>query len=240
MAATEQPGVIHKYAGRVLLVASGTCAIHCRYCFRRHFDYGASCAARDNWHGAVYYIRSQPSVSEVILSGGDPLTLSNRRLRELFEQLETISHVRRLRIHSRIPVVLPQRVDDGLLKPLAASTLRPVLVVHANHANEIDAVVAAALHRLARAGVRLLSQSVLLRGVNDDVKALSALSEALFDAGVVPYYLHLLDRVQGAAHFYVGPKRARALHRELMTRMPGYLVPRLVQERPGAGHKVAL
>jgi EF-P beta-lysylation protein EpmB len=240
LAATKRPGVIHKYAGRVLLVASGVCAIHCRYCFRRQFDYGDSCAANDNWHAALNYIRGQHSVSEVILSGGDPLTLSNGRLNDLIEQLGAIGHVRRLRIHTRMPVVLPQRVDDGLLEPLAATALSPVLVVHANHANEIDGFVRSALQRLHQAGVRLLSQSVLLRGVNDDVKPLSTLSETLFDAGVLPYYLHLLDRVQGAAHFYVGPRRARKLHRALKAEMPGYLVPRLVQERPGAPYKVAL
>ena len=240
LAATKRPGVIHKYAGRVLLITSGVCAIHCRYCFRREFDYSASCSTKQNQRAALDYIRRQHSVSEVILSGGDPLTLGNGRLQNLIEQLGAIGHVRRLRIHTRMPVVVPQRVDDGLLEPLAATALSPVLVVHANHPNEIDGFVRSGFHRLRQAGVRLLSQSVLLRGINDDVRALSALCEALFDAGVLPYYLHLLDRVRGAAHFYVGPRRARTLHRALMTKLPGYLVPRLVQERPGAPHKVPL
>ncbi|TXH85733.1 MAG: EF-P beta-lysylation protein EpmB [Pseudoxanthomonas sp.] len=232
-AAKTAPGVLQKYRGRALLVATGSCAIHCRYCFRRHFPYAEETAARDGWRDAVDLIRQDASIGEVLLSGGDPLSLSNGKLAELTGALAVIPHLRRLRIHSRLPIVVPERVDDGLLDWLSTLPWPVTLVVHANHANEFDGTVDAALGRLRAAGVHLLNQAVLLRGVNDSVDALGALSERGFDAGVLPYYLHQLDRVAGVAHFEVDDARARALHAGLAARLSGYLVPRLVREIPG-------
>ena len=232
-AAKTAPGVIQKYRGRALLVATGSCAIHCRYCFRRHFPYAEETAARDGWRDAVDLIRRDASIEEVLLSGGDPLSLSNGKLAELTGALADIPHLRRLRIHSRLPIVVPERVDDGLMGWLTALPWPVTLVVHANHANEFDGTVDAALGRLRAAGVHLLNQAVLLRGVNDSVDALGALSERGFAAGVLPYYLHQLDRVAGVAHFEVDDAHARALNAGLAARLSGYLVPRLVREIPG-------
>ena len=232
-AAKTAPGVIQKYRGRALLVATGSCAIHCRYCFRRHFPYAEETAARDGWRDAVDLIRRDASIEEVLLSGGDPLSLSNGKLAELTGALAVIPHLRRLRIHSRLPIVVPERVDDGLMGWLSTLPWPVTLVVHANHANEFDGTVDAALGRLRAAGVHLLNQAVLLRGVNDSVDALAALSERGFRAGVLPYYLHQLDRVAGVAHFEVDDAHARALHAGLAARLSGYLVPRLVREIPG-------
>ena len=232
-AAKTAPGVIQKYRGRALLVATGSCAIHCRYCFRRHFPYAEETAARDGWREAVDLIRQDASIEEVLLSGGDPLSLSNGKLAELTGALADIPHLRRLRIHSRLPIVVPERVDDGLMGWLSTLPWPVTLVVHANHANEFDDTVDAALGRLRAAGVHLLNQAVLLRGVNDSVDALAALSERGFRAGVLPYYLHQLDRVAGVAHFEVDDAHARALHAGLAVRLSGYLVPRLVREIPG-------
>ena len=232
-AAKTAPGVIQKYRGRALLVATGSCAIHCRYCFRRHFPYAEETAARDGWRDAVDLIRRDASIEEVLLSGGDPLSLSNGKLAELTGALADIPHLRRLRIHSRLPIVVPERVDDGLMGWLSTLPWPVTLVVHANHANEFDGTVDAALGRLRAAGVHLLNQAVLLRGVNDSVDALAALSERGFAAGVLPYYLHQLDRVAGVAHFEVNDAQARALHAGLAARLSGYLVPRLVREIPG-------
>ncbi len=232
-AAKTAPGVIQKYRGRALLVATGSCAIHCRYCFRRHFPYAEETAARDGWRDAVDLIRRDASIEEVLLSGGDPLSLSNGKLAELTGALADIPHLRRLRIHSRLPIVVPERVDDGLMGWLSTLPWPVTLVVHANHANEFDGTVDAALGRLRAAGVHLLNQAVLLRGVNDSVDALGALSERGFAAGVLPYYLHQLDRVAGVAHFEVDDAHARALHAGLAARLSGYLVPRLVREIPG-------
>ena len=232
-AAKTAPGVIQKYRGRALLVATGSCAIHCRYCFRRHFPYAEETAARDGWRDAVDLIRRDASIEEVLLSGGDPLSLSNGKLAELTGALADIPHLRRLRIHSRLPIVVPERVDEGLMGWLTALPWPVTLVVQANHANEFDGTVDAALGRLRAAGVHLLNQAVLLRGVNDSVDALGALSERGFAAGVLPYYLHQLDRVAGVAHFEVDDAHARALHAGLAARLSGYLVPRLVREIPG-------
>jgi EF-P beta-lysylation protein EpmB len=234
------PGLLHKYAGRALVVATGACAVHCRYCFRRHFPYSEQSALRHGWQPALARLRADPSIQEVILSGGDPLSLSDRRLAQLTDELQTIRHIRRLRIHTRYPVVLPERVDAGLLKWLARVPLQKVVVIHANHANEIDAQVQRACAELATAGATLLNQSVLLAGVNDSVATLAELSESLFAARVLPYYLHLLDKVQGAAHFDVDERRALDLHRQLVACLPGYLVPRLVREVSGAPAKMAL
>jgi EF-P beta-lysylation protein EpmB len=233
-------GVLHKYEGRVLLTATGACAIHCRYCFRRHFPYGDANPAADHWSEAVRYVAGMTSVREVILSGGDPLTMSDARLADLVGRLAAHAHVERLRVHTRLPVVLPERITDELVYALSSTRLKPVVVLHANHANEIDAAVVEACERLAHARVTLLNQTVLLAGVNDDVNALCDLSEALFAAGVLPYYLHQLDRVEGAAHYEVPDDRAYRLHRAMQQRLPGYLVPRLVREQSGALSKISL
>lgn len=232
-AARAGHGVIRKYRGRALLVATGSCAINCRYCFRRHFPYAEQTAATGNWREAVAAIAADPGIDEVILSGGDPLSLSTAKLAELTTALAGIAHVRRLRIHSRLPVVLPARVDDELLAWLGALPWPLAFVIHANHGNEFDPEVDAALARLRGAGATLFNQAVLLRGVNDSVDALAALSERSWQAGVVPYYLHQLDRVAGTAHFEVDDARARELHRALAARLSGYLVPRLVREVAG-------
>ncbi|TZF91107.1 EF-P beta-lysylation protein EpmB [Cognatilysobacter lacus] len=226
-------GVIRKYRGRALLVATGSCAVNCRYCFRRHFPYADETAAAAGWREAVALIAGDASIEEVILSGGDPWSLSTPKLAELTDALAGVPHLRRLRVHTRLPVVLPERVDDALLDWLRALPWPVTVVLHANHANEFDASVDAALARLRDAGAALLNQAVLLRGVNDSVGALVELSERGFRAGVLPYYLHQLDRVQGAAHFEVPDDRARALHRDLAVRLSGYLVPRLVREVAG-------
>jgi L-lysine 2,3-aminomutase len=238
--AVSAPSVLHKYRGRVLLVTTGACAVHCRYCFRRHFPYGEASLTPARVDAALACVRADSSIREVILSGGDPLSLSDARLAELTEAIAQIPHVQRLRVHTRLPIVLPQRVDAALVGWLTASRLRPVVVVHANHPNELDAAVGGALERLAAAGVTLLNQAVLLRGVNDSVEVLAALSEALFEARVLPYYVHLLDRVQGAAHFEVEEPRARTLETELRARLPGYLMPRFVREIAGAPFKTPL
>ncbi|WP_133498456.1 EF-P beta-lysylation protein EpmB [Cognatilysobacter terrigena] len=226
-------GVIRKYRGRALLVATGSCAVNCRYCFRRHFPYGDETAAAAGWRDAVALIAADPAIDEVILSGGDPWSLSTPKLAELTAALADIPHLRRLRVHTRLPVVLPERVDDELLAWLGGLRWPVTVVLHANHANEFDATVDAALARLRGAGATLLNQAVLLRGVNDSVDALADLAERGFQAGVLPYYLHQLDRVQGAAHFEVDDARARELHRQLAARLSGYLVPRLVREVAG-------
>ena len=233
-------GVLHKYAGRALLLASGACAVHCRYCFRQHFPYAQDIAAAGQWRAAVDYVRADTSLSEVILSGGDPLSLATPKLEELTRALRSISHVRRLRIHTRLPIVLPARVDDELEAWLRNLAWPCVIVLHVNHANEIDADVAAACARLRACGATLLNQSVLLRDVNDTADALAALSERLLDCGIVPYYLHQLDRVHGTAHFEVPDAAALALLQALRARLPGYLVPRLVREVAGVTHKLPL
>ncbi|SCB05246.1 Putative radical SAM superfamily protein [Xanthomonas translucens pv. translucens DSM 18974] len=239
-AAKKADGVIQKYRGRALLVATGSCAVHCRYCFRRHFPYAEETAARDGWREAVAAIAADPDIDEVILSGGDPLSLATSKLVELTEALADIPHLKRLRIHSRLPVVLPERVDAPLLAWLRALPWPVAFVIHANHANEFDASVDAALAQLRGSGAHLLNQAVLLRGVNDSVAALAALSERSFAAGVLPYYLHQLDRVEGVAHFEVDDATARALHQALAARLSGYLVPKLVREIAGDTGKRAL
>lgn len=237
---TRAPNLLQKYAGRALLITTQSCAIHCRYCFRREFPYTGQQeepgAAR--WTAALATIAADESIEEVILSGGDPLSLSDARLAQLTQSIQAIAHVKRLRVHTRQPVVLPSRVDDGLIGWLRSVRLPTVMVLHVNHANEIDDPVRAACARLRGAGVTLLNQSVLLRGVNDDVDTLANLSRALFDTGVTPYYLHLPDRVRGTAHFDVAEARARELVAGLTARLSGYLVPRLVREVPGAASKV--
>ncbi|WP_110689585.1 EF-P beta-lysylation protein EpmB [Salinicola endophyticus] len=237
---TPRPGLIHKYAGRVLLIASPTCAINCRYCFRRHFPYAEHAPSMREWDASLDYLREDASIREVILSGGDPLASPDRRLAELVARLETIPHLQRLRIHTRLPVVIPDRVDAALLDWLGGTRLQKVMVLHINHAQEIDTAVVDACRRLAAAGVTLLNQSVLLRGVNDQVDTLAELSERLFAAGVLPYYLHVLDPVSGAAHFDVDDNSARAMVASLRQRLPGFLMPRLVREIPGEQSKTPL
>jgi EF-P beta-lysylation protein EpmB len=237
MAARSAQGVLHKYEGRALLIASGSCAINCRYCFRRYFPYGDEMAAAGQWRKALEHVRQDDSIRELILSGGDPLSLATAKLAELTQGLADIPHVTRLRIHTRLPVVLPARIDDAFQRWLADLPLQKVVVLHANHAHEFDTHVDQACARLRDAGATLLNQTVLLRGINDDADALAALSERMFAAGVLPYYLHQLDRVQGAAHFEVDDARALALVDDLRRQLPGYLVPKLVREVGGEASK---
>ncbi|MDQ3206029.1 MAG: EF-P beta-lysylation protein EpmB [Pseudomonadota bacterium] len=232
-AAKAGDGVIRKYRGRALLVTTGSCAVHCRYCFRRHFPYAQETAAAAGWRVAVDLIRGDPTIDEVILSGGDPWSLATPKLAELSDALASAPHLKRLRVHTRLPVVLPERVDQPLLEWIDGLPWPVTVVLHANHAAEFDASVDAAMARLRAAGATLLNQAVLLRGVNDSVDALVELSERGYAAGVLPYYLHQLDRVQGAAHFEVADAEARRLHAAVAERLSGYLVPRLVRETAG-------
>ena len=235
--ALTHAGVLQKYHGRALLIATGSCAIHCRYCFRRHFPYAEQSALRHNWKEAIEGIARDHSIQEVILSGGDPFSLSTEKLVQLTDALGDVAHIRRLRVHTRLPIVLPERVDAALCTWLASLPWPVTCVVHANHANEFDASVDDALRRLRQAKVHLFNQAVLLRGVNDSVGALVALSERAFASGVVPYYLHQLDHVAGAAHFAVTDAEARRMHAQLTTLLSGYLVPKLVKEIPGYASK---
>jgi EF-P beta-lysylation protein EpmB len=239
-AALRTPGLLQKYQGRALLLVTGACAIHCRYCFRRHFPYGEDSALPDRAAGALGQLATDRSVNEAILSGGDPLLLDDGALADLVGKLAAIPHLRRLRLHTRLPVVLPSRITEALCTTLAASRLKPIVVVHANHARELGAASRRALGGLRDAGVLLLNQSVLLRGVNDCPDRLAELSEALFECGVLPYYLHLLDRVSGAAHFELDEAAATSLMDRLRARLPGYLVPRLVREVAGQPYKVPI
>ena len=234
------PGVIHKYHGRVLLILAGSCAINCRYCFRRSFPYQANQNSSAEWDLALDYIRQHNDISEVILSGGEPLIHSDDRLRQLVSSIADIAHVKRLRVHTRLPIVIPQRVTPGMLDWLTCSRLQTIVVLHTNHAAEIDDEVFAALHRIKSCGVTLLNQSVLLKGVNDDLETLKQLSERLFEAGAMPYYLHLLDKIEGAAHFDVATPRAQQLVGQLCATLPGYLVPKLVRECAGEPAKTPI
>jgi len=226
-------GSIRKYPGRALLIATGACPVHCRYCFRREFPYAEQTAAREDWQPALETIRRQPGVREVILSGGDPLSLANDKLARIVHALESLPELTTLRIHTRFPIVLPARIDNGLIDLLESTRLDTVVVVHANHPAEIDAGVVDAARRIGSATRYLLNQSVLLRGINDSTETLIALSERLRTAGIAPYYLHLLDRVTGTAHFEVDDEAARALITSMRQQVPGYLVPKLVRDVPG-------
>jgi len=230
------PGILNKYQGRILLTTTGACAIHCRYCFRRHYPYSQANPGRDP-DQTFDYLSRHTEINEVILSGGDPLTLTDCKLQAFVARLENLRHINRLRIHSRVPVVLPERVDANLLEWLQATCLQVVLVIHANHANEIDSTVCRAMKKLKSTGATLLNQSVLLRGINDNADILAQLSEALFGIGVLPYYLHQLDHVQGAAHFQVTDVEAITIINQLRTILPGYLVPTLVREIAGQPSK---
>ncbi|MEX2317421.1 MAG: EF-P beta-lysylation protein EpmB [Pirellulales bacterium] len=239
-AAARQPGLLHKYDGRVLVVTTGACGVHCRYCFRRHFPYGDSPRSLDDWQQSLEEIAGDKSVHEVILSGGDPLTIVDAMLAEFIERLAAIGHLRRLRIHTRLPIVIPERVTDEFIGILRGTRLTPIVVVHANHAHELDKHVAAGLAKMSGAGIPLLNQAVLLAGVNDSLEAQAALCERLIDLRVMPYYLHQLDRVAGAAHFEVPIEKGRQIVEQLKSRLPGYAVPRYVQELAGAPNKIEI
>ena len=241
LSASKTPGLLHKYHGRALMITTGACAIHCRYCFRRHFPYNQQNAASNEWDDALAHITNDTSINEVILSGGDPLALSDQRLNTLLEQLEQIPHLKRIRIHTRLPVAIPQRITDALLSLLSNCRFTLIMVIHVNHANEIDSALHQSLKRLQSIpGITLLNQSVLLKGVNDSSETLVALSEALFASGVLPYYLHLLDKAQGTAHFDVPVACATRLLAEVHAQLPGYLVPRLALEEAGAQGKTLI
>jgi EF-P beta-lysylation protein EpmB len=239
-AAVLSPGLLQKYAGRALLVTTGACAVHCRYCFRRHYPYDEGPRSAEEWEPALGRVAADPTIEEVILSGGDPLALVDAHLARLARRLAEIPHVRRLRIHSRLPIVLPERVNAELLAWLRGTRLTPVMVVHANHPSEIDGAVADALGRLVDSGVPVLNQAVLLAGINDDARVLEELCRRLVDCRTLPYYLHQLDPVAGAAHFAVPARRGRQLVAALRRRLPGYAVPRYVAEAPGEAHKRVL
>ncbi len=239
-AAAIRPGVLQKYTGRALLITTGACAVHCRYCFRRHFPYEEAPHSTAAWDAALAAIAGDESITEVILSGGDPLMLVDSRLAKLVEKIAAIPQVIRLRIHTRLPIVVPARVTDELIAWLTGTRLTPVMVIHANHAQELSDDVAQALQKLCRAGVMLLNQAVLLRGVNDSVAAQQSLSERLVELRIVPYYLHQLDRVAGAAHFEVPIEKGRRIIAELRKRLPGYMVPCYVQEIAGQISKTIL
>ncbi|MHA3259515.1 EF-P beta-lysylation protein EpmB [Yersinia pseudotuberculosis] len=234
------PGLLHKYRNRALLLVKGGCAVNCRYCFRRHFPYQDNQGNKANWLQALDYIRQHPELDEIIFSGGDPLMAKDHELSWLLDQLEDIKHIRRLRIHTRLPVVIPARITATLCQRLGSSRLQVLMVTHINHANEIDPPLRDSMARLKQAGVTLLNQSVLLRGVNNDADVLATLSNALFDAGILPYYIHVLDKVQGAAHFMVDDDEARQLMKGLLSRVSGYLVPRLTREVGGEPSKTPL
>ncbi len=233
-------GVLQKYQGRVLLITTGACAVHCRYCFRRHFPYAESMADKRHWHDTLKQINNDCSLHEVILSGGDPLMLSDERLASMCHDLAAIPHIKTLRFHTRLPVILPKRIDDSFLSWLDEIDLHKVMVIHANHANELDYQTGRVLKRLAEHKVTLLNQSVLLNGVNNNTQSLLDLSHRLFQFGVLPYYLHVLDKVQGAAHFDVNDERAISLLNSLKQGLPGYLVPKLVKEISGERSKQSL
>ncbi|WP_456380620.1 EF-P beta-lysylation protein EpmB [Thiolapillus sp.] len=233
-------GILHKYHGRVLLITTGACAINCRYCFRRHFPYADHQALKNQWQPALQQLQRDPDIHEVILSGGDPLSLGNDRLQLLIEALEKIPHIRRLRIHTRLPVVLPSRIDQPLLELLDHTTLATSMVVHVNHPRELTTELEQALCPLRRSGTTLLNQSVLLKGINDNMATQVLLCESLYSMGILPYYLHQLDHVQGAAHFAVNDQAAQRLHEHMEQRLPGYLLPRLVREIAGARSKQTL
>ena len=238
--ANQQPGVLHKYKSRFLLTLTGACAVHCRYCFRRHFPYQENLPKNEDWLNIKNYIESQPDINEVIFSGGDPLTLSNRKLKLWIERLESLPQIKFLRIHSRVPIVIPNRVDEELVSLLKNSRLRIILVVHSNHAAELDDLTCARLSLLVQQQITVLNQAVLLKGINNSAQVLVDLSYRLFDAGVMPYYLHVLDKVKGAHHFDLSPKEINLIYKDVLENLPGYLVPKLVREIAGEKNKTPL
>ncbi|MEG0196725.1 EF-P beta-lysylation protein EpmB [Acinetobacter sp.] len=238
--ANQQPGVLHKYKSRFLLTLTGACAVHCRYCFRRHFPYQENLPKNEDWLNIKDYIESQPDINEVIFSGGDPLTLSNRKLKLWIDRLESLPQIKFLRIHSRVPIVIPNRVDEELVSLLKNSRLRIILVVHSNHAAELDDLTCARLSLLVQQQITVLNQAVLLKGINNSAQVLVDLSYRLFDAGVMPYYLHVLDKVKGAHHFDLSPKEINLIYKDVLENLPGYLVPKLVREIAGEKNKTPL
>ena len=238
--ANQQPGVLHKYKSRFLLTLTGACAVHCRYCFRRHFPYQDNLPKQQDWLNIKQYIESQPDINEVILSGGDPLTLSNRKLAEWIERLSSIKQLKFLRIHSRVPIVIPNRVDEQLISILKNSRLRIIVVIHSNHAAELDDFTCGKLNQLVEQKIVVLNQAVLLKGVNDSAQTLIDLSYRLFDAGVMPYYLHVLDKVKGAQHFDLDSSDIEQIYKDVLANLPGYLVPKLVREIAGENNKTPL
>ena len=237
--AQASQGLLHKYHGRILLISTGACAIHCRYCFRRHYPYQQSSCSNKTLNPILDYLKEHTEIDEVILSGGDPLILDNEKLASLIEKLETIKHLQTLRIHTRLPVVLPNRINTGLIQLLQSSRFQIVMVIHANHGNELQHAEYTRLHLLQQAGITLLNQSVLLKGINDNTETLTSLSKRLFQCKTLPYYLHLLDPVKGAMHFEVTKTSALRLKKEMEEQLPGYLVPRIVQEIAGNKSKTA-
>jgi EF-P beta-lysylation protein EpmB len=238
--ATVSQGLIHKYHGRALLISTGACAIHCRYCFRRSYPYQQSSCTSNAINDVLEYLNKQPEIEEIILSGGDPLMLDNEKLSRLIAKLESIKHIQTLRIHTRLPVVLPSRINAGLLHLLQASRFQVVMVIHTNHANELQSAEYTKLRLLHETGITLLNQSVLLKGINDNSDTLVALSKRLFQCRTLPYYMHQLDPVKGAMHFQVNQQTALKLKRQMEEQLPGYLVPRLVQEIAGKKAKTAI
>lgn len=233
-------GVIHKYRSRFLLTLTGACAVHCRYCFRRHFPYQENLPKQQDWLNIKQYLEQHPEINEIILSGGDPLSLSNDKLFMWLERLESMAQLNTLRIHSRVPIVIPERLDDELVFRLAQSRLNIVLVVHCNHANEIDEHTGSYLQKLQKSKIHVLNQAVLLKGVNDNLESLVNLSYRLFQYGILPYYLHALDKVQGASHFEVDEQTMYQLYEQLLAQVAGYLVPKLVREHAGQPNKTPL
>lgn len=233
-------GMLHKYRSRILLTMTGACAIHCRYCFRRHFPYQNQQPKAKDWDKLAAYIVRHPELNEVILSGGDPLTLNNAKLSDWINRIAQLPQIKILRLHSRVPVVIPQRIDSELLNIFASSRLKIILVVHSNHAQELDAHFDQAMAKLKSHGVTLLNQTVLLKGINDDIETLNTLSYRLFQADVLPYYLHILDKVRGASHFLISDQHALRLYNGLLKCLPGYLVPKLVREIAGEASKTPL
>ncbi|RBW46849.1 EF-P beta-lysylation protein EpmB [Psychromonas sp. B3M02] len=236
----QHKGLLHKYKSRVLIILKSGCAVNCRYCFRRHFPYADNSVNKSQLTNIVNYIQAHPNVNEVILSGGDPLMTKDKQLAELLDQLEALPQLTRLRIHTRLPVVIPSRITETFTQRLQKSRLKIIMVLHINHAQEIDKPFAEAMERCHQAGIQLLNQSVLLKDVNDDVDALVALSEALFSVNILPYYLFLLDKVQGAAHFDLDEHKAQLLHKQMQAELPGYLVPRLSREIAGEQSKTLI
>jgi len=234
------PGLLHKYRNRALMIVKGGCAINCRYCFRRHFPYDENKGAKSVWQQSLDYIQAHPEIDEVILSGGDPLMAKDEELTWLIDHIADIKHIKRLRIHSRLPVVIPARITQTLTHLLHETRLQVILVTHINHAQEIDQELTTRLNQLKYAGVTLLNQGVMLKGVNDSVESQVELSNALFDAGILPYYIHVLDKVQGAAHFYISDQKAKAIMSGLMEQVSGYLVPKLTREIGGRKSKTPL
>ncbi|OOF70842.1 EF-P beta-lysylation protein EpmB [Rodentibacter caecimuris] len=233
----DVPNLLHKYHNRLLLMVKGGCAINCRYCFRRHFPYSQNPGNKANWQQALNYISMHQEIEEVIFSGGDPLMAKDHELTWLIKQLENIPHLQRLRIHTRLPIVIPQRITQAFCELLEQSRLQCILVTHINHPNEIDECLARAIYKLRHIGVTLLNQSVLLKKINDDPCVLKILSDRLFSIGILPYYLHLLDKVQGASHFYISDEQALQIYKNLQSLTSGYLVPKLAREIAGEPNK---